>query len=188
MDLLSFCDFTNYFFLSLWIHHLILKIHYLFVNIQRIHDLFRGFTMKLLYFPWIHYIFTIYFANLLWIHYRLGEFTTHPVSGPWIHCLLHKYTMNSPSFTRIHYNFLSLRLDTMNLLSILRTQDEFTIFFAKMQWIHFISFPLLQYQFTVCFANSLSIPRIHYEYTINLDSLSISWKYHELTICFAITL
>ena len=108
MDLLPFCDFTNYFFLSLWIHHLILKIHYLFVNIQRIHDLFRGFTMKLLYFPWIHYIFTIYFANLLWIHYRLGEFTTDPVSGPWIHYLLHKFTMNSPSFTRIHYNFLCL--------------------------------------------------------------------------------
>ena len=149
MDLLSFCDFTNYFFLLLWTHHLILKIHFLFVNIQRIHDLFRGFTMKLLYFPWIHYIFTIYFANLLWIHYRLGEFTTHPVSGPWIHCLLHKYTMNSPSFTRIHYNFLSLRLDTMNLLSILRTQDEFSIFFANSLSISRLWFQFLVQEFTI---------------------------------------
>ena len=148
MDLLSFCDFTNYFFLSLWIHHLILKIHYLFVNIQRIHDLFRGFTMKLLYFPWIHYIFTIYFANLLWIHYRLGEFTTHPVSGPWIHCLLHKYTMNSPSFTRIHYNFLSLRLDTMNLrLDTMNIRLDTMNLFCELK------------------INSLSISRIYYEFT-----------------------
>ena len=96
---------------------IILKIHYLFVNIQCFHDLVPRFTMKLLYFPWIHYEFTIYFANLLWIHYRSGEilwihyeiiiFFMHSL---WIHYLFCEFTMNS----------LPIRGDTVNSLSISR--------------------------------------------------------------------
>ena len=50
---------------------IILRIHYLFANIQWIHDLFREFTMKL-----------FFFSNSLWIYYLFFQLTMNslPIS------------------------------------------------------------------------------------------------------------
>ena len=75
--------------------------------------------------------------------------------------MFREFTFNS----RIHLQFIFFAYSQ----SPLRIHFEFTIFFANSLWIHF---------FRELTFNSLSIPRIHWKFSLN------SIRY-EFTICFA---
>ena len=148
--------------------------------------------MNLLSKSWIHQEITWYFAYKLWFHYLFHDFDInslsnrgfimHSVSVPRIQFISPIYPeitfvfANSPSIPGLNYEFTFC---VGNSLPITLIYNEFTIYFnyESISTMNSLSFSRIQYlfrEFTI--------------YTINLDSLSISRKYHELTICFAITL
>ena len=92
--------------------------------------LFRKFTIFSLFFPRIHYEFTIFFANFLWSHYLF-------TNSLWIHFLFANSIL-------IHYPFHDF---VTNSLPSLRFFHGFNIFFEIWVWIHQISLNLPKNQF-----------------------------------------
>ena len=137
--------------------------------------IFRKFTMILLDVPRINYLF-IFFANSLLNFSR--EFVINSVSGPLIHYLLHLNTMNSLSILRTQNEFTFY---LANQLWFYFLFHEFAIYFAKKQWIHY----LCRY-YTM---KSLSVSQIHYlfgDFNIFLaNSLWIYWVSHNSLWIFA---
>ena len=92
-------------------------------------------------------------------------------TSQWIHYLFHEFTFNSLFYSRNHYEFT---ISFAIFLWIHYFFREFTISFANSPWIH--RFPSNHYEFTICFvfyynftiffANSLSVSRNHYEFAM----------------------
>ena len=163
-------------------------------------------------------------ANSLGILYSLSECTINLKSVPHIHL---KSTIRFPESLWIHYllrgfsrNLLSFGEITMNKFSGI--QYQFTICFTNELWIHLESIIIfaislwIQYlfrNFTITspsfFENSLSLARLHYEFSLNLLSfsrnhfkfkflnlfrlftlnpLSLSRNHYRFTIFFAISI
>ena len=132
------------------------------------------------------------------------EFIVNSVSGPRIHYLLRRYTTNSPSFTQVHYNFLSLlqikyeftwcSADSLWIIHFTNSKliyflfreskwihflfHEFAIYFTKIQWIH-----CLFHDSTMILLSALQIHYLFREKTMN--SLPFLLLQREFTIFFA---
>ena len=152
---------------SLW-------IHYFVTNSLWIPSLLREFTSNSPSFSRINFEFfirsRIHFEFTIFsrIYFEFPLFFAHnsltlsfEFSSLWIHHLFREFTFN----LRSHLQFIFFA----NSQSPLRIHFEFTIFFANSLWIHF---------FRELTLNSLSIPRIHWKFSLN------SIRY-EFTICFA---
>ena len=99
--------------------------------------------------------------------------------------MLRDSSLNSLSFYEIHYLFHEF---SMSSLSASLFHFEFTIFFSKSLWIHYL-FRKLTFHYLWNFSlNSLYFSRIHLESTlfrkITMDSLSPSQFHYEVTIFF----
>ena len=110
--------------------------------------------------------------------------------------------MNSLSASQLHYEF------TLNQVSFLRNQYDFTICFSILLWMYYLfrefrkfSLSVLRnpFKFTIFCMNLLCFSRNHYEFTITytylpwihyffrkiaINSPSFSRFYYENTICF----
>ena len=124
--------------------------------------------MNLIFFPQIHYEFTIffyyeltwYFANLLWINLVFREFTLNLVYFLRIHYEFTYYIFDSSRIHLVFHNF------TMNSLSISRIYYKNTSCFANILFFLWIHYQCLFWKLTV---NPLSISKIHFlfnEFTI----------------------
>ena len=136
---------------------------------------------------WIQYDeFNIFFAISQWFHHRFRDFRKNS--------LFRDFTLSSLSFSRNHYFFREINL---NSLSASRFHYKFTICFANSPWIHHLfskvtintlSFSGIHYEFTIFFANSLSVSRIHVEFTFlretTMNSLSFPLFHFKFTILF----
>ena len=148
----------------------------------RIRYLFRENTMNSLSLLLYRYEFPVCFANWLSFWRIYYVFTWSFV----IHY----------DFPRNHYEFNCFLASLLWIQCLVR---EFTIFDAYIPWIHYpfcelemksLSFSLSYYEFTVCFANLLSLTRIHYlfgEFTMNfreitINSLFFSRIYYKFTV------
>ena len=165
----------------------------------RIHCLFREFTFFVRYYTLnslcvsrIHYFyanslsFLEFTMNLRWVlrfTMNFREITMNSLFfsqirrgfSVWSANSLRRYTMNSPSFTQVHYNFLSL----------LQIKYEFTWCSADSLWIiHFTNSKLIYFLFRDSKMNSLSVSRIRYLFHENtMNSLSFSRLNYDFTFC-----
>ena len=105
-----------------------------------------AFTHDLLSFLRLNHEFTFCFANKLWIQYlSCNEFIWCLANKLLIHYLFSAFTMNQPSLSRIHCKFVNIQWIhheslifsrfAMTLLSFLRINYKFTIFFANYLFI-----------------------------------------------------
>ena len=181
------------------------QIHYLFREFTLnslfsakplwIHYLFRYFTLNSLSYSLNHYEFTSCFAKSIQIHYLFRKFTLNPFSRQITMNELSasRFTMNILYFSRIHY---LLRDFSLNLLSFSLTylesyslnHYECTSFFAILLEIHHLFANSLSvsrscYEYTIIFANSLSLSRIQLECTIFFEiTMNSIWNHYETTI------
>ena len=115
------------------------ELSWCFTNSLWIHYFFRESLMNSLLFSRISYEFTWYFANIQWTYYGFTVF----INYHW------HITMNSISFSRTYYEFANFSEFTTNSLFLSRIHQDFTWYFANIQWIY--------YEFTVIIGNWIRI-------------------------------
>ena len=136
-----------------------------FENLVRIYLMFPEFTIDSVDFSRIYFEFTIECANSLWNSLVFRLYTLNSLLN---HLILHEFAMNLLVVWRF----------TMNLPSFSRINYEYTLFFAKS-----LSFSRIYHVLTLFIADSV---RIHFAVIFGFaNSLYMSSKYHEFTVCFA---
>ena len=138
---------------SVWIHYPIPEFPINPLSVSRIHFLFRGFNLNLLFLR-ENYKFTICFTNNLWIIYIICKFTMNPDEST---IFYRKFNMNTLSISQIHYEynicfanhflFWKFTINTKTVaqihyfsaipVGIHHLFREFTIRFANFLWIHY---------------------------------------------------
>ena len=134
---------------SFWIHHLFREFVINSISFSRIHSWFIMYFADWLFNTRIH--LNTLFCSISRIHFTLKKFFAETA---WINYLYREFTLilfprslwMQYFFEEIHIN--SLSAFTMNALFVSQIQLESSIFFALTK-------------FTIFFANSLSVSRIH---------------------------
>jgi hypothetical protein len=176
-----------------------------FANLLSIHYPIGNFTTDQLFFSRTYFEFTISFAYSLWILYLFREFTINSLShwqihygsiiffanfeftisfgySLWILYLFREFTINSLSQWQIHFGSIIFFANLRDSLFV----REFTLYLLSLSRIYYgsINFSLIDPEYTISFANSLSIHYLFRELTMNtLSSSPIRY-----IICIAISL